>query len=419
MYGWPLYEKSRFQEIDSHAATGAPAGLMRSLPALAKYLGKPCSSDLQKARVIYSWITHNIIFDIDSFLKGKHYPSMEPKDVLLRGSAVCSGYANLYKAFADKMGLQCETIAGYAKGYAWNGKVPREINHHWNAIKVDDTWYFIDATWGSGEIKGREFFRKFKNIYFLCPEDVFFYEHYPANTHWLPDKWKRKSPPVTLDTWSKLLKFQEQFLILELSNSNFSQFESFNQYTTNDSIIDIFFQKRSKKFQALAFKYHLYKHDQSEVFNSVLIKDGNHTVHISAFLPDQGEYVLDVYGKDVDTQMTYSQLVSLQIQNTGTGVNKTCPKLCSTFYKNKGTTILSPLFGPLNEQKNVITDEIFFDFHLPGAISAAINPGWNYLTKSYLEENRWSQSLKIVPGDTKLVVKYEDGEPFKTLVEWT
>ena len=67
----------------------------------------------------------------------------------------------------------------------------------------------------------------------------------------------------------------------------------------------------------------------------------------------------------------------------------------------------------------MITDEIFFDFHLPGAISAAINPGWNYLTKSYLEENRWSQSLKIVPGDTKLVVKYEDGAPFKTLVEWT
>ena len=137
-------------------------------------------------------------------------------------------------------------------------------------------------------------------------------------------------------------------------------------------------------FQALAFKYHLYKHDQSEVFNSVLIRDGNHSVHISAFLPDQGEYVLDVYGKDVDTQMTYSQLVSLQIRNTGTGVNRTCPKLCSTFYKNKGTTILSPLYGPLNEQKNVITEEILFDFHLPGVISAAINPGWNYLTKSYL-----------------------------------
>ena len=424
MYGWPSYEKSRFQEIDSHAVL-APATLRRTLPALAKYLGTPFNSELQKSRVIYTWITHNIIYDIDSSLKGQHYPSMEPKDVLLRGSAVSKGYAKLYKAFADKMGLQCVTISGYAKDPTWNGKIPSEINHDWNAVKVDDTWYFIDVTWGSGDVKGREFIRKFKNIYFLCPEDVFFYEHYPADTNWLPDIWKRKSPPVSLDTWSRLLRFEEEFLLLELSNSNFSQFESFSDYTTSDSVIDIFFQKRSKKCQALAFEYHLYKIDinnsidiKTEVFNSVLIIDGNYTVHVSAALPDQGEYKLDIFGKIAESQMSYGKLVSLKIKNIGTGINKTCPKLYPSFYENKGTTIHSPLYGPLNDQKNIITEEIFFDFNLPGAINSAINPGWNYLTKSLLEEDRWNNNVAIQPGNTKLVVKYEEGERFQTIVEW-
>ena len=408
---------SRFQEIDSHALA-APPKLRKSLPALAKYLVSSLSTDLQKSRSIYTWITHNIIFDIDSFLKGKHYPSMEPKDVLLRGSAVSSGYAKLFKAFADKVGLKCESITGYAKGYAWKGNLLTDINHDWNAVKVDDNWYFIDATWGSGDVKGREFIRKFKNIYFLCPEDVFFYHHYPADTNWLPDIWKCKSPPVSLNNWARLLKFEEEFILLELSSNNFSQFESYNQYVTNDSTIDIFFQKRCKKFQVLAFEYRLYKSDQEELRNAVLIIDGDHTVQISALLPDQGDYTLDVFGKDVDRQMSFSQLLSLEIKNIGTGSNRTFPKLYSKFYENKGTTIHSPICGPLNQNKNIITEEVSFDFHLPGVISAAINPGWNYLVKSKTEEDRWRKVLKVVSDDTKLVVKYEEGESFKTLAEW-
>ena len=88
------------------------------------------------------------------------------------------------------------------------------------------------------------------------------------------------------------------------------------------------------------------------------------------------------------------------------------------FYENKGTAIHSPKCGPLNQHRNIITEEISFDFNLPGAISAAINPGWNYLIKSKTEEDRWSKDIKVVSDNTKLVVKYEEGESFKTLAEW-
>ena len=417
MYGWPFFDESHFKHIDGHALQ-APTDNQISIPSLAQYLGSPFRTELEKARVIYTWVTHNVIYDIDSFFKGKHYPSMEPKDVLLRGSAVCAGYAKLYKEFADRLGLESRIISGYAKGYGWNGDVPSEKNHDWNAVKIDDRWYFIDTTWGAGHVKGREFIRKFKNIYFLCPEDVFFYEHYPEDENWLPDIWKNKSPLAGLTRWANLLKFEEDFLLLGLSQAKFSQFECFTNLTTSDSVIDIFFDKTIRDFKCLSFKYHLCDPDGKEIPNTVMILDGNSTIKISVFFPSQGTYKLDIYGKVAEKEGSYNKLITLKIMNTGEGKENTYPKLYPIFYERKGTSIYSPSNGPLKDHKNIITDEIFFDLKLPGAIKAAINPGWNYLNKREDEDCRWQGNAKIQAGDTKISVKYKEGESFKTIAEW-
>ena len=90
---------------------------------------------------------------------------MKPDDVLRRGTAVCEGYAGLYKELADQLGLQCKKISGHSKGYSWTGKVPTSSNHAWNAVKVGDFWYFIDSTWGAGHLEGKKYVQKFSNFY--------------------------------------------------------------------------------------------------------------------------------------------------------------------------------------------------------------------------------------------------------------
>jgi uncharacterized protein (TIGR03000 family) len=41
--------------------------------------------------------------------------------------------------------------------------------HAWNAVKLDGEWHLVDATWGAGGIKDKQFVKKFKDYYFLAP----------------------------------------------------------------------------------------------------------------------------------------------------------------------------------------------------------------------------------------------------------
>ena len=59
------------------------------------------------------------------------------------GYSVCSGYATLFKLFADRLGLDC---------YYVTGDVPPNpgsdlTGHAWNIVKAGDAWKVVDATW--------------------------------------------------------------------------------------------------------------------------------------------------------------------------------------------------------------------------------------------------------------------------------
>merc|ERR1712018_650262 len=99
-----------------------------------------------------------------------------------------------------------------------------KLSHAWNAVEIDKTWHFIDSTWGAGNInQEKAFAQEFTNFYFLCPESVFFYSHYPEEEIWLPDVWNNKSPSLGPENWSELLKFSPEFINLGSSCQNFTQ----------------------------------------------------------------------------------------------------------------------------------------------------------------------------------------------------
>lgn len=60
---------------------------------------------------------------------------------LLADTGVCADYTDLYQLLCDITGLECKT------------EIDREYEgegHAWNVVKVDGTWYHVDATWGDG-----------------------------------------------------------------------------------------------------------------------------------------------------------------------------------------------------------------------------------------------------------------------------
>src|SRR6266496_1666864 len=130
---------------------------------LAKLLTASDTTDHQKVRSIFRWITDNIAFNVKSFqnhgrVSSADYWLEEDDDtsavlkplnervaeiVLKRRTAVCDGYARLFKTLCDCAGIRCEIITGYAKTNINRIGVQFRSNHKWNAVFIDSNWYLL------------------------------------------------------------------------------------------------------------------------------------------------------------------------------------------------------------------------------------------------------------------------------------
>ncbi len=170
---------------------------------LAHLLTAPYTTDLEKVRSIFYWITSHIeyntiryqprftayknydddsIFDDDSVLK----PLDERVAILVlkRRYALCDGYARLFKTLCDYAGIKSVVITGYARN--GSGSKQFRCNHKWNAVMIDSNWYLLDATWASGYLNynGSRFIHDFNDNYFLTPPKYFIRDHYPDDIKW-------------------------------------------------------------------------------------------------------------------------------------------------------------------------------------------------------------------------------------------
>jgi len=174
-----------YMHIDNYALN-TPGNMANSLQDLAEYLAANCTSDKEKARVLYRWITDNIYYDTDldqDSLTGL----VLPETVLQKRTAVCSGYARLYKSLSDELGLTVVEIDGFVKGsnYTPGDSFKGPYNHSWITVLIDSCWQFLDPTWGSGYINEKgEYVHEFNDYYFLIPPEELIYSHFPASMEW-------------------------------------------------------------------------------------------------------------------------------------------------------------------------------------------------------------------------------------------
>ncbi|KAK6033647.1 hypothetical protein OSTOST_00245 [Ostertagia ostertagi] len=105
--------------------------------------------------------------------------------VLQNTSAVCDGYARLFKTLCDYAGLRSAIITGFAKGDL-SRQLKFRCNHTWNAVYIDSAWHLLDITWASGytNYRGDEFVKRFDDTYFLAPPENFIKDHFPDDLRW-------------------------------------------------------------------------------------------------------------------------------------------------------------------------------------------------------------------------------------------
>lgn len=185
-----------FTGPDRHASL-FPRSQVTSLPSLAQHLTAPFPSPTDKARAIFTWLHHNIRYDVDSFFNHRVQPST-PQSTLHSGLAVCEGYAALFANIATYAGLECVVVSGHGKGFGFQNLPPGwpippfEGNHAWNAVKIDQgEWKLVDACWGAGHVQGKglPYVAKFNDSMFTMSNEEFGIKHFPSNKEhfFLPD----------------------------------------------------------------------------------------------------------------------------------------------------------------------------------------------------------------------------------------
>jgi hypothetical protein len=202
----PVYDKT-FVDIDKYALA-TPASEEKTIATLAKYLGAQAKTDKDKARAIFVWVTDRIMYDVAGYRdKSFEKKSQKAEDVFVSRLCVCAGFASLYKAIADEMGLTCEYITGDVKAECYTaGKTKSgECLHAWNAVKIDGQWQLVDATFGQGFLQslflglGESNKKAFAPQWFLVNPYTMIYSHLPTN-----EKWQLQSPKIDYAKFDQL-----------------------------------------------------------------------------------------------------------------------------------------------------------------------------------------------------------------------
>ncbi|KAG5342685.1 hypothetical protein C0989_010653 [Termitomyces sp. Mn162] len=174
-----------FAHVDSHAAL-FPRHSVTSLDKLAYDLTEPFPSELEKARAIFTWLHHNIVYDAEAFFSGNVQPSTA-ESTLSSGLAVCDGYAGLFQSLAERLGMQVHKVTGHGKGVGWAAVnsdqpiPPYSGNHAWNCAFLDGEWHLIDSCWGAGALDGSVYQQRFSPMWFTSSPREFGRTHFPED----------------------------------------------------------------------------------------------------------------------------------------------------------------------------------------------------------------------------------------------
>lgn len=92
---------------------------------------RPDMTDLEKARVYYTWICENCAYDYQA---RDDSLSHIPYSLFANQTAVCDGYTGAYNLFLKLEGISCSTVI--------------QGDHIWTTAMLDGSEYHIDTTWG-------------------------------------------------------------------------------------------------------------------------------------------------------------------------------------------------------------------------------------------------------------------------------
>ncbi|AWI25335.1 transglutaminase domain-containing protein [Flavobacterium pallidum] len=197
-------EKMVFTKVDSMAKM---VKYRSDIKQLSYELTKNYTSQTDKARAIFIWITDNIAYDYHGYNNRKPAKSFKCKDaddckarlakqqqeyinkVIRKKKGICEGYARLFQMMCGYSGIECSVVSGYTKDHPSQIGRMGPLDHAWNYMIADGKPYWLDVTWAAGGCtrndktgKLKKFVKRFNDYYWLTPVERFSRNHFPKDT---------------------------------------------------------------------------------------------------------------------------------------------------------------------------------------------------------------------------------------------
>ncbi|MBQ0066430.1 MAG: hypothetical protein KBT48_11765, partial [Firmicutes bacterium] len=125
------------------------------------------SSTYDKLLYIYEYIINTTDYDVNS----KY--NQDIRSVLMNQASVCAGYSRTFQYLCDKLEIPCIYVTGTGK----EGE-----GHSWNEVCIDDSWYWVDVTWGDPVYDREKYLGNVINYNYFCVNDSNFLDSHTINT---------------------------------------------------------------------------------------------------------------------------------------------------------------------------------------------------------------------------------------------
>ena len=382
-----------FKTIDNYASAVHYEG--NSVVELASLLSRYAKTEPEKARIIFSWIAYNIIYDVPAYLSG-NYGDLSPEGVLQSRKGVCSGYANLYKALAKAMNLDVVVVEGYAKGYGYVVGNNTQINHAWNAVKINTKWYLLDSTWGAGNINNGQFDSQFNPYYFATPPIQFILDHFPVEKKWqLLESFYDKQQFDTLPKISP--NFFKSGLHLVSPHSHTIQASGRFQVVLSAPSSIIAISQLKSGFNSLEDNYSFTQKQDDKI--------------IVTAAPPVGDSELEIFAKSKNISGAYQHVITYKVFSKKAG--EEFPKTYSSF-SEKNSYLYTPLTKDLPANQSV-----YFKIKVPTALEVQVidtsSSKWIKLTRS---GSTFFGNVPVSSNKIQVAAKFPSSEGYWTLVEY-
>ena len=268
----------------------------------AEYVNKCCefinsnsTDDFEKVKIAHDIVALNVKYDAKNFWAGT-VPPQNYENVLKTGYAVCEGYSNLLKRFLDTLNFQNSKIVGYARGVGISLLTENNTlsNHAWNMVKIENAYYFVDSTWDSGYMNGKNSVQKYTTDWLFIKPEHFIFTH-------LPEKQNQQllKEPISNSEFLKLANFQPKFFEVA---ENFVIKNGELPKKTNQDLNSIQFEYETKTNYYLDFS--VVQTEKNKRFENLIFTQTNENILNTVIqFPEAGKYQIQVfYYKKTESQ---------------------------------------------------------------------------------------------------------------------